>query len=103
MTAIFPDDSVVAELFSALGDVVEARDAAEFELFGAACCLTGTYFDLLDAVTRWMIEKGVPNKHARAFLPNLFAGISETARVSPEGSFEELRKAYTKSGGRRPV
>ena len=58
VTAIFPGDSVVTELFSLLGGVVEAHDAAEFELFGAACCLMGTYFGLLDVIARWMKAKG---------------------------------------------
>jgi hypothetical protein len=77
----------------------EAHDAAEFELFGAACCLMGTYFGLLDVIAHWMTAKGMLNKHARDFLAHLFAGLSETARASPEGSFEELRTAYSSKGG----
>ncbi|RWA70943.1 MAG: pyrroline-5-carboxylate reductase [Mesorhizobium sp.] len=98
VTAIFPGDSVVTELFSSLGSVVEARDAAEFELFGAACCLMGTYFGFLDVIARWMMAKGMLNEHARDFLAHLFAGLSETARASPERSFEELRTAYSTKG-----
>ncbi|WP_366514048.1 pyrroline-5-carboxylate reductase dimerization domain-containing protein, partial [Mesorhizobium sp.] len=90
--------NVITELFSSLGSVVEARDAAEFELFGAACCLMGTYFGFLDVIARWMMAKGMLNEHARDFLAHLFAGLSETARASPERSFEELRTAYSTKG-----
>jgi pyrroline-5-carboxylate reductase len=99
VTATFPGDSVVTELFSSLGLVIEARDAAEFVLFGAACCLMGTYFGLLDVIARWMMARGMPNEHARNFLAYLFAGLSEAARTSPEKSFEELRTAYSTKGG----
>jgi pyrroline-5-carboxylate reductase len=98
VTAIFPGDPVVTDLFSLLGGVVEACDAAEFELYGAACCLMGTYFGLLDVIARWMKAKGMLNEHARAFLAHLFAGLSETARASPERSFEELQAAYSAKG-----
>src|SRR5262249_27689620 len=74
-------------------------DAGEFEVFGAAFCLMGTYFGLLDVIARWMMAKGMLSEHARNFLAHLFAGLSETARTSPERSFEELRAAYSTKGG----
>ena len=73
VTATFPGDSVVTELFSSLGLVVEARDAAEFELFGAACCLMGTYFGFLDVIARWMMAKGRRHWPGSATVWNTFA------------------------------
>jgi pyrroline-5-carboxylate reductase len=99
VTAIYPRDPVVTDLFSSLGAVITAGNIADFELFGAACCLMGTYFGLLDVVAGWMATKGMDSERARAFLAPLFAGLAETARASPSVSFGELREAFSTKGG----
>jgi len=98
VTAIYPRDAVAMEIFSRLGKVVEARGPGDFELFGSAYCLMGTYFGCLESAARWMQSKGMDYEVARAFLPPLFAGLARAAASSPK-SFEELRIAFSTPGG----
>ena len=98
VTAIYPRDAVAMEIFSRLGKVVEARGPGDFELFGSACCLMGTYFGFLESAARWMQSNGMDYEVARAFLPPLFAGLAHATASSPK-SFEELRTAFSTRGG----
>jgi pyrroline-5-carboxylate reductase len=98
VTAIYPRDAVAMEIFSRLRKVVEARGPGDFELFGSAYCLMGTYFGFLESSARWMQSNGMDYDVARAFLPPLFAGLAHAAASSPK-SFEELRIAFSTPGG----
>jgi pyrroline-5-carboxylate reductase len=98
VTAIYPRDAVATAIFSRLGTVVDARGPGDFELFGSACCLMGTYFGIIESAARWMQSNGMDYEVARAFLPPLFAGLAHAAASSPT-SIEELRIAFSTRGG----
>lgn len=99
VTAVYPHDPVAMDIFSALGTVVKARGASDFDLFGAACCTMGTFFGILESIARWMESRGMEYGTARAFVPALSGGLSQVARSSPSKSLEELRSEFSTSGG----
>ena len=99
VTAVYPHDPVAIDIFSALGTVVKARGASDFDLFGAACCTMGTFFGILESTARWMEARGMEYETARTFLSALSAGLSQVARSSPSKSLEELRSEFSTSGG----
>lgn len=98
-TAIYPPDTTVAELFSALGTTVQASDCVQYDLFAAAGSLMGTYFGLLESSARWLESKGMPYEQASDYLKQLYAGLAHAMVTSPEQSFEAMRRDVSTKGG----
>lgn len=98
VTPIFPPDPEVAALFDTLGRTIECRTLAEFDLYGVASALMGSYFGLLDVAQSWLEEQGLPHDAARAYLAGLFANLGRVAERSP-AEFAELREEHSTRGG----
>ncbi|MEW9612719.1 pyrroline-5-carboxylate reductase dimerization domain-containing protein [Shinella sp. S4-D37] len=98
VTAIYPQDQVVEELFGQLGQVVAAASLGEFDGYAAASALMGTYFGLLATAAGWMVERGADNQRARAYLGSLFHGLAQTT-AADERSFSDLIEAHSTPNG----
>jgi pyrroline-5-carboxylate reductase len=99
VTAIYPPDRGVASLFSSLGTAVECGTREEYDLLAAASAMMATYFGIMDRVTGWLTDKGMPEKTARAYVAPLFASLSQTALKSSEISFEDMSREFATKGG----
>jgi pyrroline-5-carboxylate reductase len=98
-TAIYPPDSEVAALFSALGAAIEVESKAEYDLLGTASALMGTYFGILESSTRWLEQKGLAYENGRAYLNQMFSALADAGARSPEKTFETMRMGYSTKGG----
>jgi pyrroline-5-carboxylate reductase len=98
VTPIFPPDPQVAALFGRLGQAVECRTQAEFDLLAVGSALMGSYFGLLAVAQGWLVEQGLPEPAARSYLASLFANLGRVAEGSPQ-SFAALREEYSTKGG----
>lgn len=98
-TAIYPRDALSAAIFSKLGTAVEVEGSREFDLLAAASALMGTYFGLLDAVTGWLGDKGLPPSASDPYMRQLFSGLAQAASARPETSFERLVVEHSTAGG----
>lgn len=98
-TAIYPPHDQIADLFSSLGTAVQSRDLKQYDLFGAASALMGTYFGLLETSARWLEAEGMSYDQASTYLRQLFGGLSHATGASEERSFEAMASDFSTKGG----
>ena len=98
VTPIFPADAEVAALFGRLGQSVACGTQEEFDLFAVGSALMGSYFGILEAAQGWLVEQGLPEASARAYLAGLFANLGRAAEGGSTG-FADLRQEYSTRGG----
>jgi pyrroline-5-carboxylate reductase len=98
VTPILPPDAEVAALFDRLGQALECRSQAEFDLLAVGSALMGSYFGLLDVAQDWLVEQGLPDTAARSYLAGLFANLGRVAEASAK-EFAALRDEYSTKGG----
>jgi pyrroline-5-carboxylate reductase len=98
VTPIIPPDAEVAALFDRLGQAVECRTQAEFDLLAVGSALMGSYFGLLEATEGWLVERGLPEAAARGYMAGLFANLGRVAEGSGK-AFCALREEYSTRGG----
>jgi len=99
VTAVFPPNVEVMSFFDALGTAVAVHSKAEFDLMGVASALMGLYFGLMEGVTDWLSDKGLPPEISRHYVVSLFASLSETATKSSDEPLSALRREYSTLGG----
>jgi pyrroline-5-carboxylate reductase len=99
VTAVFPPNTDVARIFSAIGSAVECETREEYDLLAAASSLMGTYFGMLDRTTGWLAQQGMPADKARAYLAPLFLSLAQTAVKHHEMPLEDLRQEFSTKGG----
>ncbi|QAB00926.1 MULTISPECIES: NAD(P)-binding domain-containing protein [Agrobacterium tumefaciens complex] len=80
VTAIYPRDQVVEDLFRSLGKVVTAESLQEFDGYAATSALMGTYFGLLETSAIWMTERGASYERAQNYLTSLFLVLQQQRR-----------------------
>lgn len=98
VTPIFPPDPAVAALFDRLGTSVTCATQEEFDLLAVGSALMGSYFGLLETAQGWLVEQGLPDGAARAYLAGLFANLGLVAEGS-RAEFAQLRDEYSTRGG----
>ena len=99
VTAIYPADPLVSELFDALGTAVCCDSKAEFDQLAVASALMGAYFGILDQVAGWLEGKGMPSAKAQGYLKPLFASLGNCAREAEGVDFAGLRSDFSTKGG----
>ncbi|SAK91376.1 Pyrroline-5-carboxylate reductase [Caballeronia hypogeia] len=63
--AVFPPESMAAQLLAALGNLVRLTTEREFELAMVAACANGWFYFLIDELQRWFVQKGMSEESAR--------------------------------------
>ncbi|MBV6272813.1 NAD(P)-binding domain-containing protein [Alcaligenaceae bacterium CGII-47] len=99
VTAIYPPSREVTAFFAPLGAVLEAQTLEEFDLFGVASALMGSYFGIMETTARWFERQGMPYDSARAYLGPIFLSLSQAAVQEPVVPFKSLRSAFSTKGG----
>jgi pyrroline-5-carboxylate reductase len=82
-TAIFPPDTIVAELFGRLGTVFEVERANEFDALSTATATVASYFAFAEAIASWLVRHGVPDSKARDYVARIFRGPANAAVDAP--------------------
>jgi pyrroline-5-carboxylate reductase len=98
-TAIYPPDTIVADLFSTLGTAIEVEREDEFDALCAATSMAASYFAFADKVVSWLVEQGVPQAKARDYIGRIFYELGNTAVDAPERSFQALAGDHATRGG----
>lgn len=99
VTAIYPHDAQLKGLFACLGTVIECEDRRQFDLITTASAVMGTYFGILNICQEWLVEMGLQDGDATAYLKALVQGLSEDMKGSGLESFEGLRLGHSTPGG----
>lgn len=99
VTAIFPPDSLVAQLFDTLGRAVQCDSRKEYDLLAAGSALMSTYFGILDSAAAWLVDNGMQKDKANAYLAPLFESLSRRANASNVKNFAALSEEFATRGG----
>ncbi len=98
-TAIYPDDSETAALFSPLGLVEVLREEAEIaQITALAVAFTLTH-DLIGQTTDWAAANGLEPATARRIVATHFEAAARIMAAHPERSGESFVKGLATEGG----
>jgi pyrroline-5-carboxylate reductase len=63
--AVFPPQSMAAQLFASLGNLVPLESEREFEMAMVGACANGWFYFLIDELQRWFMRQGMSEDNAR--------------------------------------
>lgn len=75
VTAIYPADPVVEELFTSLGEPVVVESEDVFAAFSAVTATVSSYLAYLDVIAGWLGRHGLDAPGADQFVRGLFHGV----------------------------
>ncbi len=99
VTAIYPANAEMEDLYGHLGAVVVARDVDELDALTIPSAAMGTYFGILQTLQQYLEQKGVSECNARTYIAGIFFGLANTAMEDDERSFAQLRVDHSTPGG----
>lgn len=89
----------IVELLSNLGQPLVVTSEDQLHALWTLTCLITPYYDLLNELSGWTIEKGVHPAVANQYVANLFQSLSYTAQIADPIDFGELAQhAATPNG-----
>jgi len=109
---ICPPDKKVKAFFDKLGTTVEIKNEKLSINFWSTSGMMAPFYQLLSAMTDWLVKKGVRRNNAQKYITSLFLALSEDAVVNskkdlkylvkesqtPKGLNEQGVKELTKAG-----
>ncbi len=98
VTVVYPATDAALRLFRPLGPVVSATTVGKFDIYVVGSALMGTYFGLLEEVSRWMQRAGADAEGAQTYLKYMFLGLANTAKDSSD-TFDALRIGHSTPKG----
>ncbi|XEN35123.1 pyrroline-5-carboxylate reductase (plasmid) [Ensifer sp. WSM1721] len=99
VTAIYPRNARVAELFSRIGTAIECDTRTEYDLLAAASATMALYFGQMGRIVDWLQSKGLPEPSGRAYLAAHFQSLAKVAARRPDTSLHVLSQEYATKGG----
>ena len=98
-TLTYPADPVIAEIFSAVGQVHAVPDEAAFTAASVIAAFYGWVYALADETVAWTERQGVPAETARKLVLETLRSTAEMSLVHPEQSLRELLALLATPGG----
>ncbi|WFU11789.1 pyrroline-5-carboxylate reductase (plasmid) [Rhizobium sp. CB3090] len=99
VTAIFPRNARVADLFNRLGVAVECETRKEYDLLAAASSTMALYFGLMGRTVDWLESQGLPQASGRAYLSAHFQSLAKVAATRQDEPLHALAREYATKGG----
>jgi pyrroline-5-carboxylate reductase len=98
VTALYPSDPEVNQLFDSLGSALPVSDESQFSAMSTATAVVASYAALAQTTTTWLSAHGLERLEARNYVNALLAGIVDAADHSTE-SFAEIAESHATKGG----
>jgi pyrroline-5-carboxylate reductase len=96
---LFDSNETVTQLFRHLGQPVEVHSEQQLHALWTLTGLITPFYDLLDELSRWTIDKGVAPATASEYTASMFQALAFAAKQSNPVNFKELAKhAETPNG-----
>ena len=109
---ICPPNKKVKAFFDKVGTTVEIKNEKSSINFWSTSGMMAPFYQLLSAMTDWLVKRGVKRNNAQKYITSLFLALSEDAVVNskkdlkylvkesqtPKGLNEQSVKELTKSG-----
>lgn len=99
VTAIFPPNKTVAELFGQLGTALECETILEYDLLAVASAMMSTYFGIMSVTAQWLVDEGLPERKAQSYLAPLFSSLSDVTLSEGHLTYSELSRSFATPGG----
>lgn len=96
---LYPPDPEAAGILDSLGQVIPVDTEDLLSAFGAATSTMAAHFAFLREIAAWLTRQGLSESLARAYVAQVFSGLSATAAAQPHLSFEQLAEAHATPGG----
>ncbi|HWK46791.1 MAG TPA: NAD(P)-binding domain-containing protein [Stellaceae bacterium] len=94
-----PDDPIVRDLFTSLGDLVVLDDEKDFAAITIASGMMSSHFELQNTIIRWLEARKVPSPSASLYVRSFFDGLSEIGLATERLGEAVQPKEYETPGG----
>ncbi|WP_309131547.1 NAD(P)-binding domain-containing protein [Brevibacterium sp.] len=98
VTAMFPAEPAVEEIFDALGGTVAAADEAQFNTLSAVTATMSAHFAFVAGIAAWLEAQGWDRADAEHFVRGEFVGLATTL-ADPETPLPDLIHGHETPGG----
>lgn len=96
---VFPPTPAIAQLFSHIGQPLDVHDEEHLTAIWTLSGLITPFYDMMQALSNWTIQKGVDPATANAYVANMYQALSYVAQHAHPIDFGELsRHAATPKG-----
>ena len=89
---ICPPDQQVKNFFNKLGTTVEIKNEKLSNNFWAVSGMMAPFYELLNAISNWLVKRGVKRNDAQKYITSLFVALSEDAVVNSKKDLKHLVK-----------
>jgi pyrroline-5-carboxylate reductase len=99
LTAIHPPHELAHAIFDPLGGVIAVGDERAFDALSASTATIAAHLAYLDTISRWLADRGIPERDATRYVADVFRGVSAALPGSQETGFGILAGEYATAGG----
>lgn len=96
--AVYPNDELVCDLFSTVGNVVAIDDESKMETLLAITGIMSAYFGLTYEITKWGEGAGLTREESVGYTAAFFEALSVQAGICPGLDINALACEYTPGG-----
>jgi pyrroline-5-carboxylate reductase len=96
--AMWPRNPAVEAVFSPIGRVIVTDTEQALHALWATTALAAPYYQLLDRIVQWLVQRGVNNDTAKAYVGPLLLALSGALDPPPD-NFSRLALSVSTRGG----
>ena len=89
---ICPPNKQVKNFFNKLGTTVEIKNEKLSNNFWSVSGMMAPFYELLNAISNWLVKRGVKRNDAQKYITSLFVALSEDAVVNSKKDLKHLVK-----------
>jgi pyrroline-5-carboxylate reductase len=95
LTAIHPQNEVAEAIFEPLGGALTVDDERALDALSASTATIAAHLAYLDAISRWLVSRGIPQAAATRYVTAVFGTLLSTGPTD----FATLAEEYATPGG----
>jgi pyrroline-5-carboxylate reductase len=99
LTAMHPPNDVAQAIFGPLGGVIALEDERALEALSASTSTIAAHLAYLDAISRWLANRGIPQADASRYVAAVFGSLAGTLLGMRANDFGTLADEYATAGG----
>jgi pyrroline-5-carboxylate reductase len=99
LTAIHPAHEQARAIFDPLGGVIAVDDERALDALSASTATIAAHLIYLDTISRWLVERGLPQTEANRYVAVVFGALSGTLLGTHPADFRALADEYATAGG----
>jgi pyrroline-5-carboxylate reductase len=99
LTAIHPRHELARAIFDPLGGVLAVDDERALDALSASTATIAAHLAYLDAISRWLANRGIPQADATQYVAAVFGGLAGTLLGTRPNDFGTLADEYATAGG----